>query len=358
MHPLYAVGRKCREQERSAASLTHPAKLFMSGKDWLQSGIAQILNRRDSSGSEEKNLSDGIIKSMKKHIQWKAVFSKNNIMDYLMISLGSLIQAFGMVMFLIPAQLISGGISGLAQVLHHYTAWPIGTMTLLGNIPLFLIGWRYLGGFKFASRTIVSVILFSLATDLLFFLMPEPELTHDIFLNTIFGAVTLGLGFGLVYRGGGTSGGSDIIGRILNQRLGIPITQSYLFTDSASIILGAVAFGWELALYGMIAVYISGMAAEMVSEGNSIFRKAIIITSQPQKISRSIIDILGHTVTFLQGTGAYSGEPKTIVYCVINRSEVNQLKKLVVEADPAAFMVVGQANEVLGEGFQPYKYLN
>ncbi|GAP39099.1 YitT family protein [Flexilinea flocculi] len=283
---------------------------------------------------------------------------KETIYDYLYLLFGSVIQAAGMAFFLIPSKLVSGGVSGLAQVLNHYSSWPIGIMTLIGNIPLFILGWQYLGRIRFAARTIFSVIIFSIFTDLLSGWTSCSAITQDIFLNMMFGAVVLGIGFGFVYKGSGTSGGSDIIGRILNQRLGLPISQSYLLTDSISVILGGIAFGWDLALYGLIAIYISGFAAEMISEGSGYFRDVIIITKEPEKITRAVIEILDRSVTQMKGVGGFSGEEKSILYCVIGRNEVNQLKKMVVDADPASFMVVGHAHEVLGEGFQTYKNLS
>lgn len=286
------------------------------------------------------------------------LLTKETIIDYLYLLFGSVIQAAGMAFFLIPSKLVSGGISGLAQVLNHYSSWPIGVMTLAGNIPLFFLGWQYLGKIKFAARTIFSVTVFSIFTDLLSAWTSHTAITQDIFLNMMFGAVVLGIGFGFVYKGSGTSGGSDIIGRILNQRLCLPISQSYLLTDSISVILGGIAFGWDLALYGLIAIYISGFAAEMISEGSGYFRDVIIITGEPEKITRSVIEILDRSVTQMKGVGGYSGEEKSILYCVIGRNEVNQLKKMVVDADPASFMVVGHTHEVLGEGFQTYKSLS
>lgn len=278
--------------------------------------------------------------------------------DYLWIVAGCLVQALGMVYFLIPARLISGGVSGIAQVINALSGWPIGLMTFLGNLPLFLIGWRYLGGRRFAFRTVAAVVCFSLFTDLFSTLTNQTPITDDLILNTLFGSVLLGIGFGMVYRGSGTSGGSDIIGRVLNQRLGMPISQSYLLTDSVSVILGGLTFGWDLALYGLIAIYISGIAAEMISEGSGVFRQAIIITDHPETIIEGVMTQLERGVTKVQGTGAYSGREKTILYCVVVRSEVIRLKRLVNEADPAAFMVIGQVHEVMGEGFQGYKSLN
>lgn len=284
------------------------------------------------------------------------IFNRESAWDFLLIILGCLIQAVGMVVFMVPANLISGGISGIAQVINHLTGWPIGVMTLLGNIPVMILGWRYLGRLRFAVRTLAAVLLFSVFTDLIYFIFPDPSLTEDIFLNTIFGGVILGIGFGMVYLAGGTSGGSDIIGRILNQRLGVTLSNAYLFTDTFSILLGAVFFGWEMGLYAIIVVYVSGRAAEIISEGTNSFRQAYIISSAHEEIKQQILREMDHGVTVLHGAGGYSGEEKEVLYCVINRGEVNTLKKLVAQADPHAFMIVGQANEVLGEGFQKNKY--
>ncbi len=286
----------------------------------------------------------------------REVFTRDSIVDFLMIALGCIIQAVGMVVFMAPANLISGGITGLAQVLNHLSGWPIGTLTLLGNIPVLVLGWRYLGRIQFAVRTLAAIILFSVFTDLIYFIFPNPAITDDLFLNTIFGAVIMGFGYGMVYLGGGTSGGSDIIGRILNQRLGFSITYAYMVTDTFSIILGSIVFGWQLGLYAIIVVYISGKAAEVVSEGSSSFRQAYIISDAQEEIKKKILTEMDHGVTIFHGEGGYSGEDKEVLYCVINRGEINALKKLVAESDPNAFMIVGQANEVLGEGFQKNKY--
>ncbi|MBR6088492.1 MAG: YitT family protein [Anaerolineaceae bacterium] len=286
---------------------------------------------------------------------YREIFRRENLSDFFYIILGCIVQAVGMAVFMVPAKLVSGGISGLAQVINHMTGWPIGVMTLIGNIPVLIIGWRYLGRLHFAVRTLTAVFLFSVFTDIIYYFFPDPTLTEDLFLNTIFGAVIMGIGFGLVYLGGGTSGGSDIIGRILNQHLGLSLSNSYLICDTLPIILGAVFFGWELALYALIGVYINGKAAEVVSEGNSSFRQAYIISDQYEEILRQILEQMEHSATILHGAGAYSRRKKEVIYCVIYRGEVSTLKKLVAQADPDAFMIVGQANEVLGEGFKTMK---
>ena len=282
-------------------------------------------------------------------------FTWKTVQDYSLVLVGALVQALAMRLFLVPGQLVSGGISGAAQIVNHFVDFPIGVMVLLGNAPLFILGWRYLGGKRFALRTAIAVGTFSLFTDLLTLFIPAAGMTQDNVLNTVFGAILYGAGLGLVYRGQGTSGGSDILGRILNRRFGISISMAYMITDSLVVLAGGFAFSWEKALYGLGVIYISGLAAEAVSEGQSVYRTAIIITSAHEKVMQEIMTVLERGVTILSGTGAYTGESRPVLYCVITRSEVNQLKELVKEVDPQALVVIGSAHEVLGEGFRELK---
>jgi uncharacterized membrane-anchored protein YitT (DUF2179 family) len=277
--------------------------------------------------------------------------------DYALLLLGAGIQAAALRLFLVPADLASGGVSGIAQLINHYTGWPIGVMVLIGNVPLFLLGWRFLGGRRFALRTAFAVVIYSLTVDLLprlaFF--PRSGITDDIFLNSLYGAVISGVGYGLVYRARGTSGGSDVLARILNYWRGVPMTQSYLIVDSAVILSAGFVFGWKQALYAIITLYVSGLVSETVLEGSGTVRTALIVTSQPGQISEQILQELERGVTFLSGKGAYTGAERPVLYCVITRAEVSQLKTIVHGADPQAFMVIGQAYEALGEGFQPLR---
>jgi uncharacterized membrane-anchored protein YitT (DUF2179 family) len=285
----------------------------------------------------------------------KTVITWKLVQDYSLILIGALVQALAMRLFLVPGQLVSGGISGAAQIVNHFVRFPIGVMVLIGNIPLFILGWRHLGGRKFALRTAISVVAFSVFTDLLTLFIPAEGMISDILLNTVYGAILYGAGLGLVYRGQGTSGGSDILGRILNRRFGISISMAYMITDSLVVLAGGFAFSWEKALYGLGVIYISGLAAEAVSEGQSVYRTAIIITEEHEKVMQEILTDLERGVTILAGTGGYTREERPVLYCVITRSEVNQLKELVKALDPDALVVIGSAHEVLGEGFRPLK---
>jgi len=260
------------------------------------------------------------------------------IRDYALIILAAFIQALSLRLFFVPANLASGGVSGISQLINHFTGWPIGLMILVGNVPLFLLGWRFLGGRRFALRTATAILTYSLFTDLMLqtpLFAPNGagtalinDLQGDIFLNSLYGAIVSGVGFGLVYRARGTSGGSDILARILNNWRGISMTQSYLVVDTAVILGAGFIFGWKQALYAMIALYVSGLVAETTLEGG---------------------------VTVLEGTGAFTGADRPVLYVVISRAEVVALKEIVHEVDPRAFMVIGYAHEALGEGFRPLK---
>ncbi len=299
-------------------------------------------------GSENLSFMD-FLRSLRGEIH----FSWRTVRDYGLIIIGALIQALAMRLFLVPGQMVSGGISGAAQIINFFTHWPIGLMVFIGNLPLFVLGWRFLGGVRFALRTAISVAAFSFLTDLLVLFIPAEGVTNDLVLNCIYGGILLGVGLGLVYRGQGTSGGSDILGRILNSKLGISISQAYLITDTVVVLAGGFAFDWRHALYGLGVIYVSGLAAEAVSEGSSIFRTAMIISTRPQEVSQKIMVVLERGVTVLSGTGAYTGADRPTLYCVITKAEVNQLKEIVKEADPQAFMVIGHAHEAMGEGFRP-----
>lgn len=273
--------------------------------------------------------------------------------DVLLILAGVFLQALAMHLFLIPARLASGGVTGLAQIIHYYTQLPIGLMVIIGNIPLFLLGWRYLGAMRFALRTVLAVGAFSLLVDALAFFLPTEGITQDLNLNALYGGVISGIGFGLVYRGQGTSGGSDILARILNHRWGVSLSQSYLLTDALIMFLAGISFSWENALYAIVMLYISGVAAEVTLEGSNVTRIAMIISERPEEIRQKILFEMERGVTLIPAEGGFSGRSKTVLYCVVGRSELSQIKALVRAADPQAFVVIGQANEVFGEGFKP-----
>lgn len=277
--------------------------------------------------------------------------------DFGLILAGTLTQAVALRIFFVPANLASGGVSGISQLIHHFTGWPIGLMVFIGNVPLFLLGWRFLGGPGFVLRTAFAIATYSFFADALLWLpfFPQNGITDDIVLNSLYGAVVAGFGYGLVYRGRGTSGGSDILARILVHYRGISMTQSYLMTDTLVILGAGFVFGWKEALYAVITLYVSGLVVDTTMEGGGTVRTALIITSKADELAQKILREMERGVTRLNATGGYTGQQRTLLYVVLSRSEVQVLKDIVREIDERAFMVVGAAHEALGEGFQPFQ---
>ncbi|PWH11863.1 MAG: hypothetical protein DDG60_16110 [Anaerolineae bacterium] len=279
------------------------------------------------------------------------------VRDFALILAGTLTQAVALRIFFVPANLASGGVSGISQLIHYFTGWPIGLMVFIGNIPLFLLGWRFLGGPSFVLRTAFAIATYSFFADALLWLpfFPRAGITDDIVLNSLYGAVVAGFGYGLVYRGRGTSGGSDILARILVHYRGISMTQSYLMTDTLVILGAGFIFGWKEALYAVITLYVSGLVVDTTMEGGGTVRTALIITSKPDEVTQKILGEMERGVTRISATGAYTGHERTVLYVVLSRSEVQILKDIVHAIDERAFMVVGAAHEALGEGFQPFR---
>ena len=281
-------------------------------------------------------------------------FRKRAVLDFLYIFIGAVLQAVALHFFLVPSDLTGGGVSGIAQIINHYTGWPIGLMIILGNVPMFVLGWRYLGRARFVYRTIFAVVVYSLAVDLLGSIWPPSGITEDLLLNALYGACISGFGYAFVYRGQGTSGGTDILARILVHFRAIPLSQTYLLTDAFTMFLAGLTFGWDRALYSIVILYISGIAAETITQGSRVVRTAMIITHDSDEVAQRILHGLGRGLTKMSGQGGYTGEERSVLYCVVSRAEVERLKSLVAEADPRAFVVIGHAYEALGEGFQAF----
>ena len=278
-----------------------------------------------------------------------------DVKDYILVLAGALLQALGTWLFTLPGSLVSGGVFGLAQIIYYKFNIPVGLIALVFNIPLFVLGWKHLGGFRFAIRTVIAIVVSSVLIDLLTTLPATKgmHLTESALLNTLFGGVLVGVGLGLVYLGRGTSGGTDIIARILNKRFGTSVSTIYMVTDTISVFLAGILFDWEKALYGLILIYVSGVAVDMTLQGIDVVRQAMIVTENYEAVASAIVEELNRSSTIIPAKGGYTKEERNILFCVVMRSEVALLKEIVQRADPKAFMVVGHANEALGEGFNP-----
>ncbi len=278
---------------------------------------------------------------------------------FLALIIGTGLSALGYSLFQVPFKIAAGGVSGIGIIINSFTGWPLGAMYLVMNIPLLVLGYFYLGGWRFIVRTLLAVFLFSTAVDVLNIYLPQmlPQfpLTEDVLLNAIYGGIVGGVGAGFVYRSGGTMGGPSIIGRILQQRTGVPLSQIFLYTDGVVILTVGVIFGWEIALYALLTLFLNGLASDYTLEGPSSVRTATIITDNPEIIAQALIQELGRGVSQWQITGAYTGGTHAMLLCTIYRPQVNDLKRVVASVDRQAFVVIGTAHQALGKGFMPLK---
>lgn len=271
----------------------------------------------------------------------------DSVMAYIQIILGCLIGGAAYPLFLVPNSIAPGGLSGLAMVLNHLFHWPVGLTSLIMNIPLFLVGYKAMGKL-FVWRSLVATVVFSLSIDLI----KLPAMTVDPLLGTLYGGLLLGVGLGLILRGGATTGGTDMIARMVHSRMPfITVGVFLLMIDCVVVILAGAVMGTSEGLYAMISIFISSKVIDMVMAGFSSNKACFIITKQWDAVTRQILRDMNRGVTQLTARGAYSGEERPVVLCVASRQEVARLKDIVREADENAFMFVTEAHEALGEGF-------
>lgn len=283
-------------------------------------------------------------------ISWRWKDVPRILLDYLIITAGAFLVALAADVFLIPNQVVSGGITGVAIILYYLLGTPVGVVTLLLNIPLFIAGVRWGGGLTTGIRTAYAVIIMSFFID--FLQGRVPAVTRDPLLYTVYGGIIDGLGLGLVLRFRGTTGGTDIIARLAKRILGLNYGFTLLVTNV--IVLGAAAFifGVEPAMYAIILAAISSKVIDLVQEGIQSTRAAIIVSNHPDKVRETILRELERGVTILEGRGGYTGARREILLCAVQRNEISRLKYILHQVDPEAFIIINAVHEVLGEGFQ------
>ncbi|MFC3745871.1 YitT family protein [Paenibacillus sp. GCM10012306] len=272
------------------------------------------------------------------------------------IMLGSAIYAFGLLYFIIPNQLMEGGVAGITILLNYAFSIPIFLTTLLINLPLFLMGWKVLGGRQIAYTGvgIGSLILFLWLFEKLIDLgWINPFSTeHDFILASLYAGVTLGLGLGIVFRFGGTTGGVDIVARIIGRKFGWSMGQVILTTDVIIIGASLLYISREKILYTLVAVFIASRVIDFIQEGAYAAKAFTIISDEAPKIADLISEELERGVTLIPAIGAYSKQAKYMVYCVVSRQEIRRLSQLVKSVDPRAFVIINDVHDVQGEGFR------
>ncbi len=275
---------------------------------------------------------------------------------YLWLTLAAGIYSLGFNWCYRPNAIAFGGVTGLAQVVNHLLPWaPIGVVAIVINIPLFLLGWRLLGGHLLVS-SLYAMAASSILLDLVWERVSFPAMENPL-LACIFGGCLMGLSLGIVFLQGATTGGTDLIARLVKLKFAwLPMGQLLMAIDLISIVVAAIVFrSLSSALYGLVALYIAGEVINQVLYGLDNAKVAYIISDAYQAISVALIHDLDRGVTILHGEGAYSGAEKRVLMCAFKQRQIVAVKRVVKELDPSAFIIVCEAHEVLGDGFREYK---
>lgn len=274
---------------------------------------------------------------------------KKIVLGYGGVLLGVIITAFGVSFFLIPAKIAAGGVSGLATVIYHVANFPPGITMLLFNIPLFLLSWRVIGP-MFGAKTLFGTVTLSIFVDI--FNRIAIPMTQDLLLASIYGGILSGIGLGIAFRSGGSTGGTDMAAQLVARFFPTSVGQALLAVDGVVILLAGLAFGLELAMYALIAVFLTTKTIDLVQEGQVYAKACLIISDYPEPIGRSIMEQLDRGVTSLDGRGMYTQFDKQVLLVIVSRLEIATVKKIVAELDPRAFVIIYDVHEVLGEGFR------
>ncbi len=274
-----------------------------------------------------------------------------------MLLVGSCLMALAYAVFQVPFNLAAGGLSGAALLIAHVVDLPPGAIVFALNIPVLALGYRHLGGWRFLVYTLVSVAVFSLATDLLLAtvptLVPSFPLTDDLLLSTIYAGLLGGIGGGLVFRAGGTPGGTNTIGRLIQRRTGLPLSQSYLYVDGLIILLAVAAFGWDIALHALLLILMMGISSDFVMQGPGMIRVVTIITDRPQEVTQGLGETLHQHISRWTVTDSETGATHAMLQCAVYRSQLNDVRHVLAQTDPWALVTIGSAHQVLGGQSQP-----
>lgn len=264
------------------------------------------------------------------------------------ITIGAILMATGLEIFLVPNHVIDGGITGISIMLSHITGVELGIFLFLLNLPFIYLGFKQIGK-TFAISSVYGIIVLSVFTTLFH---PVPAFTDDILLATVFGGMILGVGVGLVIRNGGALDGTEILAILINKKVPFSVGEIIMFINVFIIGAAGFVFGWERAMYSLLAYVIATKAIDTVVAGLEESKSVWIISDEADKIGEVVNARLGRGVTYLKGEGAFTGDDKKVVFSIITRLEESKLKSIVEEIDPSAFLAIADITEVRGGRFK------
>lgn len=273
---------------------------------------------------------------------------ENRCMRYAGITLGCFIASASINLFLVPSHLLTGGATGIAIIVYYLTGLPIGLQTLLYNIPILIASWKTMGR-EYTIDVVIGTVIFSVALDLLKFLNGYAPLS-DSMLSAIFGGVFNGIGYGIVFRMNGSTGGFDVIGAIVKKYWSLSMGGAIFAFNCIIMCIAAFLFGIAPAMFTLICMFVNATVTDRVVAGFNHRKAVLIVSDQAQAIAKSIMEF-GRGVTFLHGQGAFTGKERNVVFVVVKLTQLSKIKLITHTVDPHAFMIVMSANEVMGRGF-------
>lgn len=263
------------------------------------------------------------------------------------VVVGAVAVALAIRLFLVPNNIVDGGIVGISMIVSHMSGWMLGVLLFVFNLPFLFVGYKQIGK-RFALYTFVAVAVMSVCTSLF---IGVPSATNEPLLAAVFGGILLGVGVGLVIRYGGSLDGAEIVAILLAKNVAFSVGEIIMFFNIFILGSAGFVFGWDRAMYSLIAFYIAYKMIDLTIEGFQESRSVWIISAAHQAIGQAIVQEMGRSITYFDGEGGFTGEPKRVIFCVMTRLEEPKLKRIVEEIDEEAFVAVGMVAEVRGKRF-------
>ncbi len=273
-------------------------------------------------------------------------------MKIIYIIVGCVLCALSYAVFLIPHQLVPGGVTGIAMLLHFLYRSPVGIITIILNIPLFLVAFKTLG-IRFGVKSVIAIFITNILIDFFIYTLKITTPTDNVILGALYGGLLLGLGLGLIFRAGASTGGTDIAGQLLTRKTNLSVGMWIMIVDFVVITLAGITTGSiELALLGYLALFLSSKVIDLGLEGMNYARAVFIISDEHEKLTNEIYEKMKRGVTILDGYSPYTKEKKPVIMCVITKKETHSFKSLIKKIDAKAFVILTDVFEVLGQGFR------
>ncbi|MEE0495823.1 MAG: YitT family protein [Cyanobacteriota bacterium] len=284
---------------------------------------------------------------MAKSLDAKGNSFLSQLKNIIFLTVGAMITAFALESFLVPNNIIDGGVIGISMIASHITKWNLGLLILILNTPFIIMAFKKMGG-KFVVQTAFANIILAVFLNI----FHHYKVTHDLLLATVFGGIILGLGVGIILKHEGSLDGTEMLSLVVSKKLGVSVGEFIMGINVFIYLAAGKVFSWESAMYSIMTYFIASKVIDTVMEGFNSSKSVRIISDNASAIGEQLIERLDISVTYLQGIGGYTGQDKDLIYCVISRLELPKMIDIIKEIDPKAFVSVVDVHEVYGGRFR------